>query len=71
MFPDLEPDLEQKVKDIQKAGYIFEIEMLRTGQVSATIADPKIDEDVAFAKIVPNGPQVPVVINNMIREFKL
>lgn len=67
---DLDPKVEEKAAKIIAAGYKFEIEMLSTGDISATIADPKIDDDVAFAAIVPNGPDVPQAIEDMIKEFK-
>lgn len=70
-YINMEPEVEAKAKQITDAGYRFEIEMLATGHVSATIADPRIDEDVKYASIVPNGPRVPEAIKQMILEFQI
>jgi hypothetical protein len=67
----LDYDTELKARAILDAGFKFEIEMLSTGQVSATIADPVNDEDVSHAKIVPNGPAVPQAVKDMIMDFQL
>ena len=54
--------------DIIKRGYVFEVETLTTGEVSLTIADPAEGIDVAI-RVVPNGPQVPEAIDDMISRF--
>lgn len=64
----LDPDVEAKAQDIIAAGYKFEIEILRTGIISATIADPIQEEDVAHA-LMRNGIQVPPGITKMIENF--
>lgn len=63
------PEVEGKAYAIIQAGYRLEIEMLTTGEVSATIADPAKGEDVAHARIVEDGPEVPEVIDEMILNF--
>lgn len=68
---EMEPEVEAKAQQIIDAGFVFEIEQLSTGQVSATIADPRTDEDVKYASIVPNGPRVPEAIKLMILEFQI
>lgn len=67
----LDADTELKARAILDAGYTFEIEVLRTDEVSATIHSPVLEEDVHHARIVPNGPQVPTAIKHMIEGFKL
>ncbi len=49
-------DIYSKAKEILNAGYLFEIEVLTTGQVSLTITDG--EEDICFevADNVPGGP---------------
>lgn len=70
-YINLEPEVEAKAKLITDAGYVFEIEVLRDEiTVSATIADPSKDEDVAHV-ICKNGPDVPVKIREMIMSFKI
>ena len=67
---ELEVHVEAKANDILAAGYVFEIEQLINGMISATIADPIKDRDVAHA-LSPNGPPVPIRISEMIMSFKL
>lgn len=69
---ELAPEVEKKAYDIVDAGYRFEIEVLMTGHVSATIAGwhPVFDEDNDVAiKVMNNGPEVPDKIGEMIMEF--
>jgi hypothetical protein len=51
---------------IVKDGFRFECEHLTTGHASLTIAGPDDDEDI---EVVPNGPEVPVAIDRMIKRF--
>lgn len=67
----LDDETQAKADQILAAGYTFAIEVLRTDEVSATIADPVLDEDVAHATIVPNGPKVPEAIRSMIMDFTI
>lgn len=62
--------IEKKAREILAAGLRFESEVLQTGHVSVTIFDPSVEEDAAI-KIIPNGPQVPEAIDEMISEFSL
>jgi hypothetical protein len=66
---DLDDETETMAQAILAKGFKFEIEELRNGMVSATVADPKEDRDVMFAKFVPNGPEVPEAIKTMIHKF--
>jgi len=65
----LDEETETMAKAIIASGLLFEIEVLSTGEVSATIADPNLDLDVIHATIVPNGPRVPEVIRAMIHKY--
>jgi hypothetical protein len=67
---DLPDEVEAKAALIRQAGFVFEIEVLRNGMVSATIGDPVHELDCAFA-IVNNGLQVPKAIEDMIMKFDL
>jgi hypothetical protein len=58
----------QKAKHILSLGYVFEIEVLRTGQVSVSIADNKKGEDVEI-EVCNNGPEVLIAVDTMIRRF--
>lgn len=66
----------EKASRITDAGYRFEVEVLRTGQVSATITGPKEvdgtvqDMDLAFS-ITANDGTVVTGIEKMIRDFHL
>jgi hypothetical protein len=55
-----------KAKDIIKAGYRFEIEMLTTGLVHMTITDNDNDHD---SEVVNNGPEVLLAVDRMITRF--
>ena len=59
-----------KANQIIDAGYRLGIEVLMTGQVSLSIHDLEAEEDVAI-EVVPNGPQIPVAVDQMIREFDI
>ena len=61
--------------DIIKAGYRFEVEILRTGDISATIvgklSDSKEEEGDVVMKVMPNNPFVGSKVDAMIREFHM
>lgn len=60
-----------KAKAITDAGFRFEMELLADyTTVSLTIADRVAEIDVAH-KLVPNGPQVPQAVEDLIMDFKL
>lgn len=67
---EVSDDLRDKVDQILENGFRFEIEVLRTGHVSATINDPIGERDAAFS-ITTNGPEVQAGIEKMIREFNI
>lgn len=67
---DRPDDIAAKAQEIIAAGFRFECEMLSDrNTVSLTITDP--DEGDVEIEIVPNGPEVPVAIDNMITRFRL
>ena len=57
-----------KADRIIAAGLKLECEVLRTGDVSLTIAD---DEQDLAIKVVPNGPGVPEAVDELIINFNL
>ena len=59
-----------KAQEIIANGYCFECEILTTGHVSVTIADPEEELDVAI-KVVGNDSAVPAAIDEMIMEFNV
>jgi hypothetical protein len=60
--------VEAKAIAIQDAGYWFEAEVLRGGEVSLTIADLKHD---AACEICENGEEVPKAIDRLIMNFRI
>lgn len=54
------------VDEILKRGYRFEVEVLRTGEVSFTISDG--EQDLAI-ELSANGPEVPSAIDRLISRF--
>lgn len=59
-----------KAEEIKSAGYKFEVEVLTTGHVSATIADPIKEEDLAIV-LVPNGTGLSESVSKMILDFTI
>jgi hypothetical protein len=62
----LEDDCFEKYKEISACGCRLTAEMLRTGECSFCIEHPDGDFD---CRICPNGPQVPILVTEMIRDF--
>lgn len=58
----------ERAQQIIAMGYRFEIEVLANGFVSITISD---DDDDYAHRIVPNGPPVPLAVEDLIMSFKL
>lgn len=67
---ELPDDVAAIAKQIAANGFRFEAEMLMTGHVSLTIADPVIEEDVAI-ELFRNGPEIHARAEKMIREFDM
>lgn len=62
-------DVVQKGNKILEKGYRFEIEELRTGQISMTISDPIEEMDVDIR--ICNKDKINENINDMISNFKI
>jgi hypothetical protein len=58
-------DIGLKAMRLLNAGLRCEAEVLATGEVSLTIHDPNIEEDIAI-EIVSNGPDVPEAVARLI-----
>ena len=59
----------EKAQRIIAAGYVFECEVLRNGEVSFTITDPE-EGDLAF-QVCANGSAVPAAVDRLIERFKV
>lgn len=57
----------EKARALLELGLSFQIEMLTTGQIHMTVSDTVNEEDL-YAKVVRNGPDVPVAVDKMITE---
>lgn len=64
---DCVEDLAKKAQQIIDAGLVFESEILRTGQVSFTIADLELEEDVEI-EVCNNGPDVIEAVNRLVEK---
>ncbi len=58
----------RKADEIVAAGFCFEIEILTTGHISATIGEPHEELDIVM-KIMDNGPGVREKIEEMVAGF--
>lgn len=65
----LDQETEDLAKKIIADGYRFEIEMLRTGEISMEIVkdvpDPDCEDSIAM-DICGNGPQVPIAVKGIV-----
>lgn len=64
VYIDLPEEIEAMAKEINNAGFRFEVEMLTTGDVSATISDNNGDYEF---NIGPNDARVPERMSDLIR----
>lgn len=64
----LAPEVETKADKLLQRGYNFEIEILSTGQISATINHSSLDYDAAIT-VCNNNAEVPLAISKMLMEF--
>ena len=64
------PEVVAQARATIARGYRFECEELMTGHVSLTIADPILEDDVAY-EIVPNGPEVPDAVDRLVAKGAL
>lgn len=67
---EVPPDVADKAKLLEERGLFLEAEVLRTGQVSLTVADRK-EELHADIRLMPNGPAVQEAACDLIRRFDL
>jgi len=67
MVTSVPDDLADTIQIIKDVGAVLEAEILTTGEVSVTITSGEWgDYDIA---VVPNGPQVPAAVEQLIRRF--
>ncbi len=60
-------EIYEKAMDIIDAGFRFEAEILRTGEVSITITDnDDVDVDI---EVVENGPDVLLAVDQLVNRF--
>jgi len=57
----------RKAMQIVDAGLLFEAEILTTGEVSLTVHDPDLEEDIAIV-VVPNGPGMTDAVESLIEQ---
>lgn len=63
---EVSDDCEVGYEALKKHGCRLTMEILRTGEVSSTIEHPEGDFD---GDVTPNGPEVKVALEKMIRRF--
>lgn len=63
-------DVADKADQLRARHLVLECEVLRTGEVSLTIADQEKERDVDI-RVVPNGPGVPEAVMDLVRTFNL
>lgn len=68
--PAYTPEVLEKAQKILDAGFVFEIEVLTTRAISATIGDPVVEIDVAHS-VSGNDAEVPAGIAAMILAFNI
>ena len=56
-----------KAEELIKRGFRFECEVLTTGHVSLTVADPDEEIDIAI-EVVCNGPEVPLAVDRLVEQ---
>lgn len=56
----------QKARRLNCAGYVFEIEVLNTGEISMEVVNSKNTDEILAGEICANGPDVPVCVDRMI-----
>ena len=65
-LPDLDGEIGAAVMAIVHMGARMECEILeQTGLVSLTVTDPEHGD--LYSELVPNGPQVPIAVERMVR----
>jgi hypothetical protein len=67
VFIEVDQETGEMAALILTRGFVFECEVLRTGDVSLTITDP--EEGDVDIRVIPNGPKVPEAVRDLIRNF--
>lgn len=64
---DRPAEIEEKAAMLVASGYVFEAEVLTTGEVSLTI-EYDFDDESPFVtmEVVPNGPGVPDAVDRLV-----
>lgn len=65
---NVEPDIQALAEELMSAGHRFECEILRTGDVSFTVTAKEKDEPDIAIEVCPNGPQVPLAVDNLVKK---
>jgi len=63
---DRPEDIARKARQLNDAGYVFEIEVLTTGEISMEVVKSTDNEQVLANEICTNGPQVPICVDRMV-----
>ena len=64
---DRPADIELKAQRLIDAGYIFEGEVLQTGECSFTVERRGSDDEPIAMEVVPHGTGVPEAIDRLVR----
>jgi hypothetical protein len=65
---DRPKEIEDLARDLIEAGAHFDIEMLRTRDISMTVEMDVLDDPVLASEICSNGPDVPVCVDRIVRK---
>lgn len=61
------PEINTKAMALIAQGFVFEIEMLRTGDIIMEILNRETEEVLAH-EICANGPEVPLAVDRMVEQ---
>jgi hypothetical protein len=65
---DRPTDIEAMARELVARGCSFDIEILRTGDVSMTVQRESDDDEVLAHEICVNGPTIPASVDTLVRE---
>lgn len=68
-YIDRPDEVAKKAEILIARGYRFYAEVLRTGYVSLTVANPEDDRDIAIV-VCPNGPDVTTKVDELIEQAR-
>lgn len=73
IYIDMPDEVCRKAEAINKAGCVFECEVLSTGHVSFTIVglDESDEMNDLAIRIVENGPKVPEAVERLVMDFDI